>query len=95
MKMTCILLTTLLSAVSLTSAEPSVTNTAMLYISAAMTPVVTGANYSIWVAAGMSRFSGGAMVALTAYATNQAALDAGLAVGTLYKTAAGVVMVVQ
>ena len=73
----------------------TVTNTAMLYISAAMTPVVTGANYSIWVAAGMSRFSGGAMVALTAYATNQAALDAGLAVGTLYKTAAGVVMVVQ
>lgn len=46
-------------APTITGGAGAVTNAATVYIDAATSATVTGANHSLWVAAGMSRFDGG------------------------------------
>jgi hypothetical protein len=54
-------LVTLVKLTSPTIADvgASITNTAMLFMSGAMSATVSGANYAVWVDAGLSRFDGG------------------------------------
>jgi hypothetical protein len=50
-----------LQAPTVTAGVATVTNTATLYVDGAMAATVTGANYALWVAAGISRFGGTAI----------------------------------
>ena len=46
------------SAPTVTGGSAAVANTATVYVSGAMSPTVTGANYALWVDDGVSRFDG-------------------------------------
>lgn len=62
-------------ALAVTDAAATTTNTASLFIDGAATATVTGNNYALWAAAGLSRFDGGIQFAFSTKAGSPTTAD--------------------